>query len=444
MGRTTKDKRVLRAKVVKDSDTRKGGFRKGLSSKYVPNRSVRGEGCKFPLEIYQKIASCKPGTLIKYVPNPKTKNSKSYARYQKYEKSKTIGESLKNGSKVADLLWEHQRGYLQLLGGERSEKAEIAAIGQKAYDKAVYTLNAFNGPRGVAFDVRDERAAKQHRLDEQWRTEKLQKCVRVAEELNLVPETVQQLEKLHIPEDRDLRFERRVCDAWCQRQMLKLDKEKRKATNKDVDEALSLWGFGQNAGRLNVLQKGQKYAYSDTLGCIRRLSRGIGVTEVTKRYPNFGRLLTRWLRDNEPEEVKGKFVCSAINLNANYGAVRHRDGNNEGPSVIRAFGKFKGGSLKYWPKDKKTKARRPSVETLKEKDCKTINIFKRTLVFDGTRSHEVEPFEGTRYSIVFFTCMGYGKCSKAETEAMKKWGFPWPTPQKMKDLKKFAFGATES
>ena len=26
----------------------------------------------------------------------------------------------------------------------------------------------------------------------------------------------------------------------------------------------------------------------------------------------------------------------------------------------------------------------------------TFNIYKRTLVFDGTRGHEVEPFEGVR------------------------------------------------
>eukprot|EP00439_Symbiodinium_sp_Y106_P063578 s856_g9.t2 len=395
-----KEKRVL--KVIKEAGKSAKGPDDGLSGKYVPKRSQRGEGLKFPLEIYQQIGSCKPGTLIKYAPNPKTKGSKSFSRYAKYEKSKTIGESIKNGTKVADLLWELQRGYLTILGSERSEKAEVAAIGQKAFDEAIYKLSAFNGPRGIAFDIRDERAAAQHRLDEEWRTKKLQKCERVARELKLQPESTEQIEAMQIPEDRDLRFERRVCDAWCQRQIQKAEKEKRKVTHKDVEEALSLWGFGQNAGRLNVLQKGQKYAYSDTLGCIRRLSRGIGVTEVTKRYPNFGRLLCRWLKENLPNEVKGKFVCSAINLNANYAAVLHRDGNNEGPSIIRAFGNFKGGALRYWPKDRKpAKAKaavRPKLETLQRKDSKAFDIYRRTLVFDGTRGHSVEPFQGVRYS----------------------------------------------
>jgi len=448
MGRSRKEKRVL--KVIKEGAKRAARSapkapRSGLSlsGEYVPNRSQRGAGLKFPLEIYQQIGSCKPQTLIKYAKNPKTKGSKSFSRYAKYEKSKTIGESIKNGTKVADLLWELQRGYLTILGSERSEKAEVAAIGQKAFDDALYKLSAFKGPRGIAFDIRDERAAAQHRLDEEWRTKKLQKCERVARELKLEPESTEEIEAMHIPEDRDLRFERRVCDAWCQRQIQKAEKEKRKVTHKDVEEALSLWGFGQNAGRLNVLQKGQKYAYSDTLGCIRRLSRGIGVTEVTKRYPNFGRLLCRWLKDNLPNEVKGKFVCSAINLNANYGAVLHRDGNNEGPSIIRAFGNFKGGALRYWPQDRKpAKAKatvRPKLETLQRKDSKIFDIYRRTLVFDGTRGHSVEPFQGVRYSVVFFTCMGYGKCSKTDTAALKKWGFPWPSPPKMKELKKLAF-----
>ena len=85
----------------------------------------------------------------------------------------------------------------------------MAAIGQKAFDDALYKLSAFKGPRGIAFDIRDERAAAQHRLDEEWRTKKLQKCERVARELKLEPESTEEIEAMHIPEDRDLRFERR-------------------------------------------------------------------------------------------------------------------------------------------------------------------------------------------------------------------------------------------
>ena len=65
----------------------------------------------------------------------------------------------------------------------------------------------------------------------------------MARELKLQPESTEQIEAMHIHEecrgaslcslvyacsqDRDLRFERRVCDAWCQRQIQKAEKEKR-------------------------------------------------------------------------------------------------------------------------------------------------------------------------------------------------------------------------
>merc|ERR1711907_161204 len=115
-----------------------------------------------------------------------------------------------------------------------------------------------------------------------------------------------------------------------------------------------------------------------------------------------------------------------MGINCNYAGKRHRDGNNEGPSAIRAFGKFKGGRLFYFHKDQK-KNPRPPVESLDKKDAVALDISKATAIFDGNRAHEVEAFKGQRYSLVFFTARGYGKGKPQDVEFMKKeCGFPFP------------------
>merc|ERR1719188_1672083 len=67
-------------------------------------------------------------------------------------------------------------------------------------------------------------------------------------------------------------------------------------------------------------------------------------------YPDFFRVLTRWLRDRLPPKYEG-FTFTSMNLNCNYAAKLHRDGNNFGPSMISAFGDFQGGELNYYPED---------------------------------------------------------------------------------------------
>merc|ERR1712050_707321 len=130
---------------------------------------------------------------------------------------------------------------------------------------------------------------------------------------------------------------------------------------------MSMWGYAQNVGRPNVMRDGVKYVYSDTIGAIRRRASGYGLTPPTRHYPNFVKLLSKWLVDNRLEQKLGcDFQFTAINLNANYAGARHRDGNNEGPSVLRAVGDFTGGKLVYFPGD--VDLPRPKVETLDKQD----------------------------------------------------------------------------
>eukprot|EP00929_Paragymnodinium_shiwhaense_P093803 TRINITY_DN5407_c0_g1_i1.p1 TRINITY_DN5407_c0_g1~~TRINITY_DN5407_c0_g1_i1.p1 ORF type:complete len:426 (+),score=150.78 TRINITY_DN5407_c0_g1_i1:67-1344(+) len=418
--------KVMKAKALSQLRVQK---RKG----YVCQKAERGAGLKFSLETFAAIKNFTPGTRIKYGPNPKTVGSKSHTRYAGYMKSKTVGEALKNGAKVADLCWEYGRKNYEVVGTERSDKDEIKAIGQKWFDKVKEILASRQGPQGLQTkDLNDPRAKEMLAKEENWRKTKLLKCQKLAKEWNLKVETVEEVEAMGEGESTDLRMQRRVADLLAEKKL----KTGKKITNADVGEVLELWGFCQNIGRLNVMPDGIKYVYSDTMGAIRRRDGSYGMTPPTRRYPNFAKLLNQWLRDN-PVKMPGgaKFVWTAINVNANYAAARHRDQNNEGLSVIRAFGKFKGGKLGYWPRDVKTKDRK-KIEELNPKDSVRYDISKQSVLFDGNRAHEVDPFTGDRYSIVFFNSSGWAKMKKPLVKNMKKIGFEYPTKDTMAKFKK--------
>jgi len=398
--------------------------RKGL----VSQKGERGTGLKFDVKEFATVKNFSIGTKIKYGANPKRAGSKSWDRYAGYSKAKTVGEALKFGSKKEDLMWELRRGDYKILGGARSDAQEIASIGQKAFDQARKILNSFIGPQGLNVNVDDPLAKEKLAAEEAWRLAKLKKCEAIAKAMGMKIETPDEVAAFN--ESTDIRLERRVADAVAAKKL----KSGKKITDADVSEVLHLWGFNQNTGRLNVMQKGVKYVYSDTIGAIRRRTGGFGVTPPCQRYPNFPRILCKWLEGTKLA-VKSKFCCTAININANYAGKRHRDQNNEGPSVIRAFGKFKGGKLRYWPKDFK-KSGRCDVMELSTSDMVTHDLGKTTVVFDGNRSHEVESFTGERYSIVFFTARGYGKVKPDDVKYLKSCNFPWPTPKTLAEVKK--------
>eukprot|EP00929_Paragymnodinium_shiwhaense_P082092 TRINITY_DN4312_c0_g1_i1.p1 TRINITY_DN4312_c0_g1~~TRINITY_DN4312_c0_g1_i1.p1 ORF type:complete len:427 (-),score=148.23 TRINITY_DN4312_c0_g1_i1:348-1628(-) len=419
--------KIMKAKKISSIalQTRK---RKG----HVSHKAERGTGLKFSLEIFATIKSFSPGTRIKYGPNPKRPGSKSYDRYNGYMKAKTVGEALKLGSKVEDLCWELNRQDYKIVGSTRSEQEEIKSIGQKWFDKAKQMLASRCGPIGLQTrDINDPRAQEMLAKEEAWRKKRVAKCEKLAKELGLPVESPEEIDAIN-GECTDLRLQRRVADKIAEK---KLDSGK-KITDQDATEVLELWGFCQNSGRLNVLPNGLKYVYSDTLGAIRRRTGSYGKTPATVRYPNFPRLLNKWLEDNPVKLPTGaKFIWTAINVNANYAAARHRDQNNEGLSVIRAFGSFTGGKLKYWPKDKKV-AGRCKVEDLAKTDAVSLDLKKSTAVFDGNRAHQVDDFDGDRYSIVFFTSSGWHKMAAAESKKMAKLGFKWPNKDTMAKFKK--------
>lgn len=81
--------------------------------------------------------------------------------------------------------------------------------------------------------------------------------------------------------------------------------------------------------------------------------------------------------------TKPKFTYTTIQINKNVECRPHIDTNNVGPSYIIALGNFTGGELML--------------------EGRALNIKNRLVKFDGTKGHWTSPFQGERYSIIFFT-----------------------------------------
>merc|ERR1711920_550172 len=107
----------------------------------------------------------------------------------------------------------------------------------------------------------------------------------------------------------------------------------------------------------------------------------------------------------------------------NYAGKRHRDGNNVGPSIIKAIGNFTGGNLNYYPNDDRVL----ELEDLPASDKVNLNLAKNWALFDGRRAHEVDPFKGDRISLVYFTCPRNDRIDAKTKAAMLKCGFKLPT-----------------
>jgi len=202
----------------------------------------------------------------------------------------------------------------------------------------------------------------------------------------------------------------------------------RKITDEEVLSCLRLWGFKENVNRANVTPHGEKFVYSDTIGVIKMSTcERTLMTLGTKRYPEFTQVITRWFRERMPKDLAEDFTYTSININKNYAGRLHRDGNNVGPSFIKAFGEFSGGELNYFPSDDKKKP----LEEFDDKDKLQVNIKDNLMLFDGNRGHYVTKFKGERYSLVFFSLRTWNKVPAEDRKAAKECGIPLPTPKSM-------------
>jgi len=197
----------------------------------------------------------------------------------------------------------------------------------------------------------------------------------------------------------------------------------RMVTNNEILTVLRAWSFKRNDRRKNVLPEGVAWVYSDTFGLQRRRDGAVTHTAVTPKFPNISRVLNKWLQDRKPTGIATCFPCTSITVNNGYAARNHRDKNNVGPSLIIALGEFTGGELNYWPLDNYKEDPADQDDNLKT----TIDISKGEILFDGTKTHSVEPFTGERYSIVFHTHRAYLNVNQAVRQDLHNLGYYVPT-----------------
>ena len=191
----------------------------------------------------------------------------------------------------------------------------------------------------------------------------------------------------------------------------------------DLLEVLQMWRFKPNRTRKNVVPKGSSFVFSETFGLVRSRDGKILTTNITRQYDSVFTLLCKWLNENSPTEFKYEFPFTFINVNYDYGARIHRDGNNLGPSMTKSFGHFSGGELLYWGEDDGSSP----LERLRRDDAQAINSHSGLLLFDGRRAHAVAPFEGDRYSLVYFTVPKYARVLHADREMLMRCKVVWPS-----------------
>jgi hypothetical protein len=122
--------------------------------------------------------------------------------------------------------------------------------------------------------------------------------------------------------------------------------------------------------------------FSMTFGEVMRPYHGRSQSAANKKFPKVYFLLQQL-------SIMYKLEHSSYTINKNLECLPHRDKNNVGDSVIVSLGKFKGGRLIV--------------------EGKYFDICRKPFKFNGAKqTHRTEPFEGNRYTIVFYNI----KCAK--------------------------------
>lgn len=342
-----------------------------------------GEGA-YRDQTYALVTRWMAETKISYRPHAKSPGSKSHIRYETYSKATTVAQALKMGSWPLDWCYDYEHGFIKVHGPLRDEPLDSTQ---------------HNG----ALTPVDEAICAWHRKE-------------LAKRHGL------NLRDLYVDKGAGESVMMRVHRLVADRKAKELIDKNKGITDEDVQEVMTAWAFAKNTARVNVMPDGENYVWSDTVGLLRDRIGDIHLTQSATRYPNFTRIFIKWLAERLPEEAKS-FKFTSLNLNCNYAARRHRDGNNFGPSMIKAFGAFKGGKLAVFPRDNREIT---DLAKLPARDRQVIDIKKNLVMFNGNSAHEVDDFHGSRFSVVYFTLGCHAKAKDDIRATMANIGFPVP------------------
>jgi len=111
---------------------------------------------------------------------------------------------------------------------------------------------------------------------------------------------------------------------------------------------------------------------------------GFGVwdaSSVTQRHRQLWEAASTLIEACDPS-----YPWTTVQFNRNFRGQLHRDDKDASFQVATAFGEYTGGELRVHSQD----------------GIVDINTRNRFVRFDGRYPHEVLPYEGTRYSVIFF------------------------------------------
>ena len=215
----------------------------------------------------------------------------------------------------------------------------------------------------------------------------------------------------------------------------------------EVLDCLRRLPFSENRLRRNVIPDDARHVYSQCAGLtVARRTQLLGPTKskIAAKCPNLVRVLSLYCRQAEHRAEQGaaplggggvggggehdadtsglrflggRFAFTSITLNFNYAAKPHVDSSHvDGLARIIALGSFSGGELTVSGMGK-------------------LDVRHRWIDFDGRTLHQVEPFEGERYSLVYFAHEAAlapepkdGGALRRELEAM---AMRWPTHERL-------------
>ena len=151
---------------------------------------------------------------------------------------------------------------------------------------------------------------------------------------------------------------------------------------------------------------------------------GMQVSAVSQNFPKLTELVAAWTR----AELPG-FPFSSLQINYNYAAKKHVDGNNIGPSYIVSLGDHEGGGL--WVADTFVeKATDDGGTVLRGGGGEAVvECHRRWSLFDGNSEHMTLPFSPaanggmTRVSVVAFSHSSYNRLDAETAADMAALGF---------------------
>ncbi|CAK0804261.1 unnamed protein product [Prorocentrum cordatum] len=374
-------------------ELQKGMKEKWPQPKYITdNPEPERSHTSYRDETYELITRWMSETKIEYRPHAKAPGTKSHVRYEKYAMAKTVGEALELGSWPADWCWDYERGFIKVLGPVRTDPID--------------PVNCFDTTALTDVD----------RCIYRWSVKELaKKCGLSLQDLR---------DNTNTGESAIMRAHRLVSQRTAKAALLAAKKDGRCITDGELLKTLQEWGFARNPNRNNVMPDGRDWVWSDTLGLMRDRTGDIHLTKATTNYPEVTEIINKWLTDRLPAEAKG-FKFTSLNLNKNYAARMHRDGNNFGPSMIAAFGGFQGGELNYWCEDNKEEG----LDQLEGRPKESLKLGQGLALFNGNSAHSVEKFEGERYSVVYFTAGCHAKAPPEDRGSPPSGSSGCPTPR---------------